>query len=183
MKYVSFLILLTSMIFTFSSCKEQTEFAEFDQALITERLNNPDDKCQEFSKDATSCDAIIDCQGLYSENESFLSCIPLDVDDADDAIDVVIVEEEGEEEIPTYEAEPTLPPVTPYVGEEENEEEKEAPLISCGNNKVIVCHYPQGNLDNGKSLCINIHGFDHGHKDRHIGDHLGACSQSDLSHD
>jgi hypothetical protein len=130
------------------------------------------------SMNESQCVAVMDCQGLYNEKNIFLSCIPLDV-----------VEET---EVPVVE-EPTVPtpPVviipegeTPVVYEEESEEEvAEETVISCGNKKVVVCHYPQGRLDKGKSLCINRNGFDHGHDDRHVGDHLGPCSQSDLDQD
>lgn len=44
--------------------------------------------------------------------------------------------------------------------------------ISCGNNKVLLCHRPPGNPNNASTLCINRNAIN-GHIGH--GDFLGAC--------
>ncbi|MDQ3550382.1 MAG: T9SS type A sorting domain-containing protein, partial [Bacteroidota bacterium] len=52
--------------------------------------------------------------------------------------------------------------------------------VSCGNNKVLLCHYPPGKNSNPKTLCISRNAVS-AHLANHPGDCLGACPGAKLS--
>ncbi|MGI8892004.1 MAG: T9SS type A sorting domain-containing protein, partial [Bacteroidia bacterium] len=51
--------------------------------------------------------------------------------------------------------------------------------VSCGNNKVLLCHYPPGNNNNPQTLCISQNAVP-AHLANHPGDCLGACPGAKL---
>lgn len=53
--------------------------------------------------------------------------------------------------------------------------------VSCGGNKVIICHFPPGNHLNPQTICVDSHAAMNGHRvpmngsAGPLGDYLGAC--------
>lgn len=70
-----------------------------------------------------------------------------------------------------------LQSLRPQVSQMESDPSVADPYI-CGNNGVLICHFPPGNPDNKHSLCIGSAAIQHHikeHQRRSFGDYLGAC--------
>ena len=160
-------IALLGLIFV--SCKEQTAFSEFEKKaeaqLNSENSIAPTNRCEQYSKDQEQCIAVSDCQEVVKESASgdiFLGCIPLEDKKEEDKKEEDKKEEDKKEE------------------DKREGDKREGDTKVCGKGKILICHVPPGNVESAKTLCISSQGFENGHKERHEGDHLGACDLEDM---
>ena len=185
------------------------DIAEQSQQLVPKGLDD-NNACLSLANDQDQCSQAEGCQVLFDRDMNSLSCIPIEVPEVDipvindPAADDSPPKDAGNGGDSGYnppntdydETDDSYNGGSDYDGLPDSEEEqaghggscknkkknKKIEDVGCGNNKVLVCHFPHGDADKAHSLCISQMGYMFGHS-RHEGDHLGACDSEDLEED